>query len=272
LSLLTEEAYTLDPSLSTSPGSGENAGPEAGAVLTYRRELRFDRRGLLESESYFNADDSPGSRILYFYDNQGRLIRREFHHPGARTPDTEIYTYGASPPFQLASLSRVYTTGMYGWRFEYVYDDQGRLSQIKKIDRYWSNVLVWQRHFEYDEQNRIRSEEAWGQDPFIRWRYEYDHLGPVETERRMWNYEGLLAARTVYGRNSRGDLIRETEYGGGELPLSEIRYYYRYDDRGNWTARYVARTINRASGGGAASVFGEVFDVSSYYLRSYTYR
>ncbi|MDR1895023.1 MAG: hypothetical protein LBQ61_10130 [Spirochaetales bacterium] len=243
---LREEAYVL----------GEDP------VLSYVRELEFDSSGRLKSESYFNADGTPGSRILSFYDGESRLLWREFHHPGAGTPDMETFVYSPYPPYPLISLERLYTTGTYGWRFEYAYDESGRLQEIKKFDRYWKNLLVWQRRLEYDGEDRLKGETAFGQDPFIRWRFEYDYPSSGETERRIFNYRDAQSGRTVYRFNEKGHLTGETEFDSLGEAVSETRYFYRYDSRGNWTAKYIARSLPAS---------GEAFDIRGYYLRSYEY-
>lgn len=235
--------------------------------LFYVREIRFNPQGLIESEVFYNADGTPGSAVLYVYDHQARLSRREFRHPNTRAPDTETYVWHQEDPRRLVSASRIYTTGAYGWRFEYFYDEAGRLFRINKIDRYWKDVNVWEKDLSYDNRGRITMAESRGMDSNIAWRDEYYYTDAGEIrETRRYDVNGALSTRTVFSREdgSAGEVTRETDYDGENRKRGEILYYYRRDGRGNWTEKYQGTSSRR---GGA-----EYFLPAGWYLRTYIYR
>lgn len=231
--------------------------------LQYIREIRFDIHGHIESESYLNPDGTEGSRILYYYDSSQALIRREFHHPDARTPDTETYIRDTTGT--LLSVSRAYTTGMYGWRFDYSYDDQGRLVLVTKIDRYWKDVIVWEKEFLYDEKGRVTASTGGGMDPNIRWRdeYRYDDNNLL-SEKIKYDVDGDLISHTVYERDYTGRINREHQLSLSGEKSGELYYYYRDDQAGNWKEKRVGTVENTGS--------SRYFLSASWYLRTIIHR
>jgi hypothetical protein len=202
----------------------------------YSREMFFDDRGNLREERYTNGDDSPGSWIEYGYDPEGRLTEKIFHHPDAAVPDTEIYTWEGN---RLLSVARLFTTGRYGWRYEYSYDEQGRLALATKIDRYWKDVVVWRKTYVYDDLGRLIKSTGGGLDENIQWteEYSYDAEDPYPTEKRRWDARGELNSLTRFEFDAGGNLLAEKEYTKDGGKWSEILFRYRFDDRENWTEK-----------------------------------
>ena len=231
--------------------------------LQYIRVVRFTLRGEPESETFFNPDGSPGSRVLYQYDAQGRLARKEFHHPDARVPDTETYLWDSLG--RLQSVARAYTTGMYGWRFEYTYDEQGRIILATKIDRYWKDVVVWRKTFTYNGEGLLVSTSGGGLDENIRWRddYRYDAQGRL-SEQLKYDVSGTLISHTFFGRDHRGRINREWQETPGGEKQDELHYYYRDDPAGIWREKHLGRS--------SVTDGSRYFLPASWYLRSYTYR
>jgi hypothetical protein len=228
----------------------------------YSRNMIFDERGHLLEERYTNGDNSPGSWIEYWYDQDGRLAEKIFHHPDAAVPDTEVYTWEGD---RLLSVTRLFTTGRYGWRYEYSYDDQGRLSLATKIDRYWKDVVVWRKTYVYDEQARLIRSTGGGLDKNIQWSEEYGYGSddPYPTEKKRWDAKGELNSLTRFEFDSRGNLLAEKEYNPEGEKWSETIFRYRYDERGNWTEKI----LGTPDGWGRSH-----FAPASWYTRKIEYR
>ncbi|MBI9103645.1 MAG: hypothetical protein JEY99_14620 [Spirochaetales bacterium] len=233
------------------------------AGFEYSRISEFSRGGVVESETFYDENGKEGSKILYFYDDAGRLSLKEFHHPDARIPDSEYYVWDNQG--RLFSVARVYTTGKYGWRFEYTYDEFNRLSVVTKIDRYWKDVVVWVKKFSYDEAGRVVSAEGGGLDENIRWydEFEWDSENRLAVKKKFdVNKELVSITRFGYSNDGRVDLEEYFDVSGDRL--REVNFYYRENERGLWIEKQIGEMI--------PGRVGNYFRPVSRYIRNYTYR
>ena len=176
----------------------------------YLRRVTFDEAGRPLEERFTNGNDTPGSRVEYIYGEDGRLLLKLFHHPDAPVPDREEYLWEGD---RLFSVARIFTTGKYGWRYEYHYDDSGRLKRAVKIDRYWKDVVVWTKKFRFDSEGRVAEVSGGGLDENIQWREEYNYP-PGESalaEKKRWDAQDRMNSHILYRYDREGSLVSEKD-------------------------------------------------------------
>ncbi len=257
---LVAPEFTIDESIRFESIREEGWGEDG---LQYVKITSFDTSGLMDSEIFINGDGTPGTRLLYFYDDQGRLINREFHHPDAPVADIETYVWNESE--KLFSVARIYTTGKYGWRFEYRYDDEGRLIFVTKIDRYWKDVVVWEKSFEYNSLGDITGSAGSGLDENIRWYDEFFYNEKNQlTEKIKSDVNNEITAHTRYSYSDSGNISKEWQQSPDGEIWGEIYYYYQENEDGYWTEKQVGQVKST----GISRYFLPV----STYTRTYNYR
>lgn len=229
----------------------------------YFRRVTYDLRGLPLEEEFRKDDDSPELLISYDYDSQGRRVKKAFRYPDH--PHVWVYENYLWEKDALASVGRIFTTGKFGWRYEYSYDQVGRLSTARKYDRYWKDLVVWTKRFTYDELGRIREISGGGLDENLQWREEFDYIDDREKprEKRRWDADGILDSITLYGYDEGGLLLSEKDVSPGGHSRGEVIFWYRHDEWGNWTEKLVGSSVSQGR---------DYFNPASWYIRRYAYR
>lgn len=164
----------------------------------------YDNEGRKLKEIYYDLDGSVGSTQLFYYDDQGRLVKHEFLLAGLFDEHLDSYKV-----------------------FEH--DDQSRVVQREEFTL--DGQVVEVRRYAYTKQGNLAEEALHsvktGDD--VRTEYVYDeHTGLL---RRIGHYRNEeLVGKTCYGYDSAGRVILEERYDNQST--LESRDLYEYDSKG----------------------------------------
>ncbi len=182
----------------------QNTGTEIGYDLPpATTTIRYDPEGKPLEELQHDDNQILLSRIVYTYDDQGRLVeqRHEIGHKAPFSPSPDDPSMGPLEREALEKMvARLFAPGADMERTTFVYDDQGR-----------------------------KIEEIRQQGPFgaTRTTSEYDEHGNTSVVRSAHeSREFQLTAD--------GDLDHPTE---ANQTTSTNFFQYQYDERGNWTEK-----------------------------------
>ena len=213
-------------------------GASINRHLKYSLVLKYDGKGRLTDENYFNADGSAANSISYEYDGMDLAVKIQ-DHPSVINPDRELFRIVDG---RILEAEKIFSKGRYGWKYRNSYDDKGRIVLTSKYDRYWNWKLVYSRIFSYDDQGRLEYTEGFGMNSELLWRdeFEYDADGRVSVSRKF-NPDGDLVVRIENSYNAEGLAARREFFDGGGRSYAIYTYAYNYDEKGNWIQKVIGR-------------------------------
>jgi hypothetical protein len=179
------------------------------------REERYDYKGNLSEVTVYGYID--GRRV-----SASKMVEHEYNPPPMRiepAPGAAVKT----------------SDNRYGWRYEFKYDDQKRLTEKTYFQ---SNGDVWLR-------------------------YVYKYTGKQQEE-LVYAEDGSLNQRYLLIFDDKGNTVEKTSFdtrtGAVEWRQS---YTYEFDSHGNWTRRTASKIVTKDG--------RELREPSSVYYRTITY-
>ncbi|RYJ42456.1 hypothetical protein [Flavobacterium beibuense] len=152
-----------------------------------------------------STDYQIWSRILFYYNTQGQLIKQTID-AGETMKDSNYLSYNVH------NLSLSFRAEMYR---TFQYDDKGRL---KEVSFFVNDTLVFNEKYSYDESGNFITKV----DRYLK------HIIKYYTQ---WPAEKMTASY-----NSKGDITELIFYpdGNEEQQVNNRYYEYEYDDHENW--------------------------------------
>lgn len=177
----------------------------------YTYEYKIENQKITE-ELYFEEYISPESpkeehpkfnrRILFFYNANGRLVKKQIIIPG------DEYNYQNTETYYDQQINKGNTLDV-----TYLYNDAG---QLVKMTVYKKKVFLYQETYKIKNNKVVEMEKL------------------VESKQTHNDFD---SNKVVYQYDDFGNVTAMTCYDNdvGEEILSSILFDYTFDDRGNWT-------------------------------------
>ncbi|MBN2050118.1 MAG: hypothetical protein JW760_06710 [Spirochaetales bacterium] len=203
-----------------------------------RRRFLFHEDGRLLEEYWAGPEGLENTKILYFYDDGGNLVRKTFAQNDTMVPDSSVYLRDQQG--LLIELVHTFTVGTYGWIYRYRYDDRGLLTEKEKLEL--SGEPVSLIRYRYDEKRRVVEESLL--DPagrtlaVQRFIYQADR-----TIRELYADGDSLTGRRTTVYNQQGDPTAQWSVLSTGKAVLSLSTDYSYDSWGNWTKRVERFTL-----------------------------
>lgn len=153
----------------------------------------YNQLGDLVKETWKGQGQEKGMDILYSYNSNGQMIRKQSKIEGNQY--TDDYTYDDSGRLINRSLG-----------YDYFYDEQGRLSKISYYNRRVNG-----------EKNILRN-----------WVYTYDSLFHDRVVEEIQDWDGGISEHLVYIYNEEGLIIQKKLIDGRPHYLRETKEFFQY--------------------------------------------
>jgi YD repeat-containing protein len=216
------------------------------ARITYK----YNDKGKMTQETYFNPDGSIESRFNYNYDGLGNLteeseanvsgsffIRTQYQYENGRRTKTILYNEDGSVKTSfkydekgnLLDVASFETDKSYYFNKVNKYDAKGRLTEETSLNP--DGTINKKTYFTYDNSGNKIKEVRYGTDGKLEDKktYTYDSRGKT-LEAVQYNSEGQAYSKNIYRWGILGKLLEEKAFSYGNF---NSRNTYLYDERGN---------------------------------------
>lgn len=212
------------------PSTAEEQGK---LIYLVEKTTDFDTLGramtVVEENSVLEPLPLPSKaklRLQYHYDDEGRK-QMIATYQGDSLMQTQYFYYNALG--QLVQERK--EMGKDLSHTQYIYDDKGRLSSTRQLER--DSIVVLQEDRRYDAEGRLA--EVLINNILGEAKHSTNISYAYDAEGRL--IEKVLGdSRELCTYNEQGELATEKRYLANNLVLS-CTYEYRYDQQGNWTHR-----------------------------------
>lgn len=223
--IASEDAWIADLEFGTS-GYIQKITQTNSEEGTQINKFGYDDMSNLTSNCEYHLSFSDGSEEKYKcqeweYYPDGKV---KHHHP----IDEGGYSSGNSGRIE------------YDTRYDYFYDDEGRLSEMKELSNVdYSNPSTelkpkFDTKYTYEGDRLVKAEMTYKGKPYSVHTYKYDAAGRPVLDRLEY-IDGSMTVETAWTYDAQGNLLthRYTSWRqNGDSPDSEMLFSYHYNDQG----------------------------------------
>lgn len=122
-----------------------------GAVVARIHYVKFDQEERKKTESSLEPDGAANSKIVYYYDENGRIVQEALFQ-GKRQQWT-IFTYGYDDNGRIVGVTEKNIEGVNSHSDSIVYDEAGRIA--KRIQQNYKKGITTNTEIAYRKKNKI---------------------------------------------------------------------------------------------------------------------
>jgi YD repeat-containing protein len=212
-------------------------------VIKSRLLFEFDHNGLLIAERNLENDSIESSSIIYTYDSANRLSSETDYIYGE---ENESFYYHYDEVGRMVLKKRFSWHGDLKSMVECSYDEMGRQTVYKQI--YPNGDLVRQDVFIHDQSGKLVKQIYTGSTDTLGAFTSYEYDEDAKLIRRCY-YDDEVNCRSCrhFSRDKFGNINMEADYLCDSTLVEMFKYYYIYEERGNWIEkRFYAGAICNA--------------------------